>query len=77
MVKYSWSEADNINCSLYYLHGYTPKKAQSLLSHISLRSITMKYANCLYLDKGGVKGSLQKYSKLHKTVWDEIMKNKK
>ena len=72
--KYYWSELDNINCSLYYLQGFTCNKAHSLLPHISLNSIKMKYSNCLYLDKGNVKGSLLHCSKIHKKIWDNLIK---
>jgi hypothetical protein len=69
-MKYSWTEYDNIICCICYLNKYTIDKTFLLLPHIPYNSIKMKYSNCLYLDKGNIKGSLKNYSKKHKKIWD-------
>ena len=73
--KYTWTESDNIICSLSYLQNYSIEKTHSLLSHIPLNSIKMKYKNCLYLDKGEQKGALANFSKQHSEVWNKINAN--
>ena len=70
--KFSWTEADNLNCTLYYLNNITPNKAHNLMPHIPLNSIKMKYKNCLYLERGNVKGSLSHVSKMHNKIWCEL-----
>jgi hypothetical protein len=34
----------------------------------------MKYANCLYLDKGTITGALRNASHMHKKIWSELTK---
>ena len=71
-TKYSWSESDNIICSLCYLQNFSYEKTKIILNHIPLNSIKMKYKNCLFLDKGNIKGSLPHCSEMHKKIWEKL-----
>lgn len=71
--KYKWSINDNQLCILGYCSGYSYIYVhRKWLSHIKISSIKMKYANCLYLKDGNVKGSLKNCSKIHCKLWKSI-----
>ena len=69
--KHTWLEEEDRLCSYLYLHGNSYIDAHRLLPHILIRSIKMKFQNCLCLDKGKVKGSLSNYSKQNDRVFTE------
>lgn len=70
--KHSWSKYDNFVVSLGYLLCISPHYLHYILYYIPLKSINMKYKNCLYLDKGNVTGSLSHVSNDHKKIWTFI-----
>ena len=75
--KHIWTEDETkIFCKMY-IDSKTPEEIYTKLSNIKLSSIKMKYSNCLYLDKGDVKGSLVNVSKLHSKIWQEIKQQNK
>jgi len=67
--KYVWSENDNRLCSIYYQLGFPIERAQSLLHHIPVNSVKMKYGNCKYLETNVL--GLSGITKMHKKVWCE------
>ncbi len=73
MNKYKWTEYDNLIVSLCFIRNMDINYVAILLPQIPLNSIKMKYANCLYLQQGNVKGSLWSVSKTHKKTWDIIV----
>lgn len=75
-MKYKWSYEDNVIITLAYINKCSIECAQKLLSDITYNSIKMKYANCLYLEKGLVKGALSNISKQHQQIWDLLNEQK-
>ena len=73
MVKTKWSEKDNEIVSKNFLAGIDYQTTAKNLPHLKIGSIIMKYKNCLYLQKGNVKGSLQNASSKHKEIWKKIV----
>ena len=71
-TKHKWTELENIITVFGYLNNIDPTLLSNRLPDIPLKSIKMKYSNCLFLDKGKVKGSLENCSALHREVWDSI-----
>ena len=61
--KHTWSISDDRICAYLYLRGAPFQDAHRLLPHIPIRSIKMKFQNCLFLDKGNIKNSLSNCSK--------------
>jgi hypothetical protein len=73
-TQHEWTkEETNLICELYK-QNKTIKEIYDKLSYINLNSIKMKYANCIYLDKGNIKGSLNHVSKMHKKIWENLNK---
>ena len=72
-TKHKWTELENLIAVLGYLNNIDPALLTNKLPDIPLKSIKMKYSNCLFLDKGKVKGSLENCSALHREVWNSIM----
>ncbi len=70
-TKHTWLEQEDRLCSHLYLHGKSYLDAHSLLPHILSSSIKYKFQNCLFLDKGKVKGSMAHCSKQHVRVFAE------
>lgn len=70
--KHAWSREETTLVTRAYLEGKSTQQAHHLVPDIKLSSVKMKYANCLYLDKGPVHLALKNYSKMHKDVWDEL-----
>ncbi len=73
MVKTIWSEKDNEIVSKNFLAGIDYQTTANSLPHLKISSIFMKYKNCLYLQKGNVKGSLQNASSKHIEIWKKIV----
>lgn len=76
--KHTWTESEDRVCAYLYLHGKPFQDAHRCLPHIPIRSIKMKFQNCLFLDKGNVKNSLSKCSKQNIRVFHqerEILRN--
>lgn len=72
LSKHIWSKDETTLVTRAYLEGKTVEEAHLLVPNIKLSSLKMKYANCLYLDKGPVRLALKNYSKIHKDIWDEL-----
>ena len=70
--KHIWSKSETVAVTRCYLDGKTIQQAHLLVPDIKLTSLKMKYANCLYLDKGSVPLALKNCSKMHKDVWEEL-----
>lgn len=75
MAKHTWSYADTYFITLSYKNGTSYKDISLVMPHLKQNSIRMKYKNCLYLEKGNVRGSLKNASKEHKKVWEILYKN--
>ena len=71
-IKHKWTEVETRFTTLGYLNNVDPKVISKVLPNIPLKSIKMKYQNCLFLDKGNIHRSLCNYSKLHYEVWNSI-----
>lgn len=69
--KHTWLEEEDRICAYLYLHGKPFHDAHRLLPHIHIASIKMKFQNCLFLDKGKVKGSMAHYSKQNVRMFTE------
>jgi hypothetical protein len=69
--KHTWLEEEDRICAYLYLHGKPFHDAHRLLPHIQIASIKMKFQNCLFLDKGKVKGSMAHCSKQHIRMFTE------
>jgi len=67
--KHTWTEFETSVTVLGYLNHIDYKQLSKRLPGIPLNSIKMKYQNCLYLQKGNIKGALSKCSKMHSEVW--------
>ena len=72
--KHVWTEEETKTICQLYIENKTYQEIATKLPNVKLSSIKMKYSNCVYLDKGNVKGSLDNVSKLHSKVWQEIKK---
>jgi len=70
--KHKWLLEEDFICANYYLRGRTYKEACNRLPHIRIRSIKMKFQNCLFLDKGSVPGSLCNFSKQNMTAFNNV-----
>ncbi len=68
-MKYKWTRYDNLIVSLCFIGNIDINIVKDILPQISLNSIKMKYANCLYLQQGNVTGSLTGISKTHEETW--------
>ena len=68
-TKHTWTEFETSITVLGYLNDVDYKQLGKRLPGIPLNSIKMKYQNCLYLEKGNIKGALSNCSKLHREVW--------
>ena len=71
-TKHTWTESEDRVCTYLYLNGKQFQDAHICLPHIPIRSIKMKFQNCLFLDKGNVKNSLYKCSKQNIRVFHEL-----
>ena len=71
-LKHMWSRDENTLVTRCYLDGKSVGEAHLLVPHIKINSVKMKYANCLYLDKGPIKTALKNISKEHQDVWNEL-----
>ena len=71
-TKHKWTELETIITVLGYLNNVDTGVLSNRLPDIPLKSIGMKYKNCLFLDKGKTKGSLEHCSALHREVWDRL-----
>jgi hypothetical protein len=72
LSKHIWSKDETVAVTRCYLNGKSIQEAHLLVPNIKLSSLKMKYANCLYLDKGAGPLALKNYCKMHKDVWDEL-----
>jgi hypothetical protein len=71
-TTHEWSYAETkIVCEMY-INNKTPGEIKEKLPQIKLNSIKMKYANCIFLDKGDITGALNGATKLHKQIWNEL-----
>ena len=70
--KHIWSREETSLVTRAYLDGKSIQQAHHLVPDIKLTSVKMKYANCLYLDKGPVQTALKNFSKMHADVWNEL-----
>ena len=73
-IHHEWTKEETILICELYKQNKTIKEIYDKLSYIKLNSIKMKYANCIYLDKGNIKGSLNHVSNMHKNIWDKLNK---
>ena len=72
MINHEWSYTETkIVCEMYK-NNKTPAEIKEKLPQIKLNSIKMKYANCIFLDKGNITGALNGATKLHKEIWNEL-----
>lgn len=71
-TKQVWSREETALVTRAYMEGQTMQAAHHLVPDMKLTSVKMKYANCLYLDKGQVPLALKSFTKMHKDVWDEL-----
>ncbi len=71
-MRHKWTYEDNYIVSECYLQNKSIEECHKLVPHISKKSLNMKYHNCKYLHKQ--EGYLSHFSKLHKEVWDTLMK---
>ena len=70
--KHIWSREETTLVTRCYLEGKTIQTAHNLVPNIKIASVKMKYANCLYLEKGQVQNALKNVSKMHEDVWNEL-----
>ena len=70
--KHIWTKEETIIMCKMYKDKKTPKEIKEKLPKIKLSSIKMKYSNCLFLEKGNVKGSLNSISIMHKNIWSSL-----
>jgi hypothetical protein len=74
--KHDWTEEETrIICEMYK-NNKTIDETKEKLPQLKLTSIKMKYSNCIYLDKGEIKGSLKGVSKMHEKIWNELNETK-
>ena len=70
--RHKWTREETKIVTEGYLQGRTERDTQKLVPDISVGSVRMKYKNCVYLDKGDVRGSLTNASSMHKEVWSSM-----
>ena len=70
--KHMWSRVEITLVTKAYLDGKSVSEAHLLVPDIKIKSVKMKYANCLYLDKGAVKSALKNVTKSNTDVWNEL-----
>ena len=71
-TKHSWTEQELWVVCVCYMEGIPVDVALRLTNTTNAKSMEMRYANCLYLDKGKVEGSLSHASKTHQKVWGQV-----
>lgn len=74
MTKTRWTDKDTCILIDCYLRRTPIDVILNMLNHIKPTSIRMKISNCLYLDRGKVKGSLEHASKMHIKHWNRMVK---
>jgi hypothetical protein len=70
--RHTWTEQELWVVCVCYMEGIPVDVALRLTNTTNRKSMEMRYANCLFLDKGRVDGSLSHASKLHQKVWEEV-----
>ena len=74
VLRHEWTDEETRTFCEMYKDNMTVQQIYNMLPHIKLNSIKMKYANCLYLDKGNITGALCNASHMHKKIWVELTK---
>ena len=74
VLRHEWTDEETRTFCEMYKDNMTVQQIYNMLPHIKLNSIKMKYANCLYLDKGNITGALCNASHMHKKIWVETTK---
>jgi len=74
VLKHEWTEDETKTFCEMYKNNNTVQQIYNIFPHIKLNSIKMKYANCIYLDKGNITGALSNASHMHKKTWNELCK---
>lgn len=74
VLKHEWTDEETKRFCEMYKNNNTLQQIHNEFLHIKLNSIKMKYANCLYLDKGNITGALRNASRMHKKIWFESTK---
>lgn len=71
-TKHSWTEQELWVVCVCYKENLPIELALRLTNTTNVKSMEMRYQNCLYLDKGPVEGSLSHASKTLVKVWEEV-----
>lgn len=72
MAKHSWTNQELWTVCVCYKEELPIDVALRLTKTTNEKSMEMRYANCLYLDKGKVEGALSHASKAHQQMWEEV-----
>ncbi len=67
-----WTEQELWTVCVCYMEGLSTELALRLTNTTDLKSMEMRYRNCLYLEKGDVDGSLSRPSKKHIEAWEGV-----
>ena len=73
-MTHSWTEQELWVVCVCYKEDLPIDLALRLTNTHSVKSMEMRYRNCLFLDKGRVDGSLSHASKTLVKVWNEVNK---
>lgn len=71
-MPHSWTKQELKIVCFCYMQGLSIEEALLLTDTTDAKSMKMRFANCLYLDKGKVEGSLSHASKAHQEAWKEV-----
>lgn len=73
-MNHSWTEQELWVVCVCYKENLPIDLALRLTNTHSVKSMQMRYGNCLFLDKGKVEGSVSHPSKNLVRVWNEVTK---
>ena len=73
-MAHSWTEQELWVVCVCYKEKLPINLALRLTNTTSVKSMEMRYQNCLFLEKGRVEGSLSHASKTLIKVWNEVNK---
>lgn len=71
-MTHNWTEQELWVVCVCYKENLPIDLALRLTNTHSVKSMEMRYRNCLFLDKGRVEGSLSHASKTLLKVWNEV-----
>ena len=71
-MTHSWTKNELRTVCVCYLMGAPHDVALRKTNTTNLKSMEMRYRNCLFLEKGPVEGSLSHASKTHVEAWNDV-----